>query len=58
MLVQTTTLFEFSYTKAGTDSLLADKVSNTANVPLPGHLDIGTTCTGSVIICNAAVGWS
>ena len=48
-------LFEFYYTKADTDSLLADKVSNIGNVTLPGHLDIGTTYTNSRVICNAEV---
>ena len=59
MLVQTTTLFEFYYTKADADSLLADKVSNTGDVSLPGHLDIGTigtTYANSRIRCNAGVG--
>ena len=55
MLVQSTTLFEFFYTKGGIDTLLADKVSNTGNVSLPGRLDIGTTYTSSRIRCNAEV---
>ena len=36
--------------------ILADTVSNTGNVSLPGHLDIGTTYTSSRIRCNAEVG--
>ena len=55
MLVQSTTLFEFYCTKGDIDTLLADKVSNTGNVSLPGHLDIGTTYTSSRIRCNAEV---
>ena len=55
MLAQSTTLFEFYYTKGDIDTLLADKVSNTGNVSLPGHLDIGTTYTSSRIRCNAEV---
>ena len=43
MLVQSTTLFEFYYTKGDIDTLLTDKESNTGNVSLPGHLGIGTT---------------
>ena len=43
VLVQSATPFEFYYTKADTDSSLADKVSNIGNVTLPGH--IGTTYT-------------
>ena len=38
------------------DALLANKVSNTGNVSLPGRLDIGTTYTNSRIRCNAEVG--
>ena len=49
LLVQSTTLFEFYYTKGDIDTLLADTVSNTGNVSLPGHLDIGTTYTSSRI---------
>ena len=56
MLVQSTTLFEFFCTKGDIDTLLADKVSNTGNVLLPGHLDIGTTYTSSTIRCNAELG--
>ena len=56
MLVQSTTLFEFYYTKGDIDTLLADKVSNTGNVSLPSHLDIGTTYTSSRIRCNAELG--
>ena len=55
MLVQSTTLFEFYYTKGDIDTLLADKVSHTSNVSLPGHLDIGTTYTSSRVRCNAEV---
>ena len=43
------------YTKTDTDTLLADTVSNTGNVSLPCHLDIGTTYTSSGIRCNAEV---
>ena len=56
MLVQSTTLFEFYYTKGDIDTLLADKVSNTGNVPLPGHLDLGTTYTSSRLRYNAELG--
>ena len=56
MLVQSTTLFELYYTKGDIDALLADKVYNTGNVSLPGHLDIGTTYTSSRIRCNAELG--
>ena len=56
MLVQSTTLFEFYCTKGDIDTLLADKVSNTGNVSLPGHLDIGTIYTSSRIRCNAEQG--
>ena len=55
MLVQSTTFFEY-YAKGDIDTLLADKVSNTGNVSLPGHLDIGTTYTSSRIRCNAELG--
>ena len=55
MLVQSFTLFEFYCTKGDIDTLLADKVSNTGNVSLPGWLDIGTTYTTSRIRCNAVV---
>ena len=56
MLIQSTTSFEFYYTKGDIDILLADKVSNSGNVSLPSHLDIGTTYTSSRIRCNAEVG--
>ena len=55
-MVQSTTLLEFYYTKGDIDTLLADKVSNTGNVSLPGHLNIGTTYTSSRTRCNAEVG--
>ena len=55
MIVQSTTLFELYYTKGDIDTLLADKVSNTGNVSLPSHLDIGTTYTRSRTRCNAEV---
>ena len=55
MLVQSTTLFEFYYTEGDIDTLLTDTVSNTGNVSLPGHLDIGTTYTSSRIRYNAEV---
>ena len=44
------------YSKGDIDTLLADTVSNTGNVSLPGHLDIGTTYTSSRIRCNAELG--
>ena len=50
-----TQIVEFYYTKTDTDALLANKVSNTGNVSLPGMLDIGTTYTNSRIRCNAEV---
>ena len=41
------------YTKAETDTLLADKVTNTGDIELPGMLDIGTSgYTNSRIRCN------
>ena len=55
MLVQSTTIFELYYTKGDVDISLADKVSATGNVSLPGHPDIGTTYTSSRIRCNAVV---
>ena len=51
-----TQIVEFYYTKTDTDALLANKVSNTGNASLPGHLDIGTTYTDARIRCNAEVG--
>ena len=56
VLVQSTTLFEFYYTKGDIDTLLADKVSNIGYISLPGMLDIGTTYTNSRTRCNAEVG--
>ena len=57
MLVQSTTLFEFYYTKGDIDTLLADKVSNIGDISLPGMLDIGTSAyTNSRTRCNAEVG--
>ena len=45
------------YTKAETDTLLADKLSNIGDIGLPGMLDIGTSgYTHSRIRCNAAFG--
>ena len=45
------------YNKTETDTLLADKVSDTGNIDLPGMLDIGTSgYTNSRIRCNAVVG--
>ena len=45
------------YTKAETDTLLADKVTNIGDVSLPGMLDIGTSgYTNSRIRRNATVG--
>ena len=45
------------YTKAETDNLLADKLSNTGDISLPGWLDIGTSgYTNSRIRCNADIG--
>ena len=42
------------YTKAGTDTLLADKFTNIGDIELPGWLDIGTSgYTNSRIRCNA-----
>ena len=43
MLVQSTTLFEFYYTKGDINTLLADKVSDIGDMSLPGMLDIGTS---------------
>ena len=44
------------YTKAGADTLLADKVTNIGDIDLPGWLDIGTPgYTNSRIRCNADV---
>ena len=56
LLVQSTTLFEFYYTKGDIDVLLACKIYNIGGVSLPGMLDIGTTYTNSRIRCNAEVG--
>ena len=57
MLVQSTTLFDFYYTKGDIDTLSADKVSNIGDISLPGMLDIGTSAyTNSSIRCNAEVG--
>ena len=57
MLVQSTTLFEFYYTKGDFDTLLEDKVSNIGDITLPGMLDIATSAyTNSRIRCNAEVG--
>ena len=45
------------YSKTETDTLLADKVSNTGNMDLPGMLGIGTSgYTNSRIRCNAVLG--
>ena len=44
------------YTKGDTDTSLADKVSATGNLSLPGDLDIGTTYTSSRIRCTAELG--
>ena len=44
------------YSKGDIDTLLADTVSKTGNVSLPGHLDIGTTYRSSRIRCNAELG--
>ena len=38
-----TQLYNDFYSKGDTDTLLADTVSNTGNVSLPGQLDSGTT---------------
>ena len=44
------------YSKTETGTLLADKVSNTGNIDLPGMLDIGTSgYTNSRIRCNAVL---
>ena len=56
MLVQSTTLFEFYYTKGDICTLVADKASITGNVSLPGHLDTGTTYTSPRIRCNSELG--
>ena len=57
MRVQSTTLFEFYYTKGDIDNPLADKVANIGDIELPGLLDIGTSSsTNSRIRCNAEVG--
>ena len=45
------------YTKAETDTLLANKVTNIGDIDLPGMPDIGTSgYTNSRIRCNAVVG--
>ena len=45
------------YTKTETDNLLADKLTNTGDIDLPGHLDIGTSgYTNSRLRCNANIG--
>ena len=45
------------YTKAETDTLLADRLTNIGDIDLPGMLDIGTSgYTNSRIRCNAIVG--
>ena len=45
------------YSKAETDTLLADKLTNIGDIELPGWLDIGTSgYTNSRIRCNADVG--
>ena len=49
-------IFPDTYTKSETDNLLANKISSIGNVSLPGHLDIGTTYTNSILRCNANVG--
>ena len=42
--------------KAGTDTLLADKLIDIGDIPLPGMLDIGTSnCTNPRMRCNADV---
>ena len=51
--VQTGALY---FNKTDTDNRLADKVSATGNVSLPGHLDTGTTYTDPRTRCNAEVG--
>ena len=57
MLAQSTTLFEFYYTKGDIDTLLADEVFNIGDISLPGMLDIGTSAyTNPRIRCNAEVG--
>ena len=44
-------------TKTGTDTLLADKLTNIGDISLPGMLDIGTSVyTNSRIRCNAGIG--
>ena len=51
---QTGTLY---YNKTDTDNLLANKVPNIGDIPLPGMLDIGTSgYTNSRTRCNAEVG--
>ena len=43
--------------KTDTDTLLADKLTNTGDIGLPGMLDIGTSgYTNSRIRCNADIG--
>ena len=45
------------YTKTETDTLLANKVTNTGDISLPGMLDIGTSgYINPRIRCNATVG--
>ena len=47
------------YTKAETDTSLADKLINIGNIDLPGMLDIGTSgYTNSRIRCNADGGYT
>ena len=55
MCLTSNKIVELYYTKTDTDALLANKVSNTGNVSLPSHLDIGTTYTNSKLRCNAIV---
>ena len=44
------------YTKADTDTLVADKLINIGDIELPGWLDIGTSgYTNSRIRCNAGL---
>ena len=45
------------YNKTDTHNPLANKLSNTGDIPLPGMLDIGTSgYTNSRIRCNAELG--
>ena len=57
MLLTSTQTEALHYNKTDNGNLLADKVSNIGDIPLPGMLDIGTSdYTNSRIRCNANLG--